>query len=337
MIRFIFVCMNAGMMKYVVFLMLMYACSGDVSTGHDQTETDSLVSVSGAKSERILFNEERAFLHVKNQVDFGPRVPGTPAHKACHAYISEHMKKHADTVYLQYGTAKTFDGKYIPVMNIIASINPNAVRRILLCAHWDTRPYADEDSKDKDKPIPGANDGASGVGVLMELAEVLSGIDMETGVDIVLFDAEDWGDPGGRVPDSYCLGSQYWGMNLHKVGYRADFGILLDMVGAPNATFGFEGYSLEKASRWLSMVWSAAAAAGYERYFKSVPRGYVTDDHFYVMKYTGIPTIDIIDYDPNTSSRFGKYWHTHSDNLNAIDKNTLKAVGQTVLNVIMDY
>jgi Zn-dependent M28 family amino/carboxypeptidase len=208
---------------------------------------------------------------------------------------------------------------------------------VLLCAHWDTRPFADQDIKDQDKPILGANDGASGVGVLLEIAAVLKKQPVEIGVDIVLFDAEDWGDNSGAVENSYCLGSQFWAKNPHVPSYKADFGILLDMVGAPNAVFGFEGYSLAEAQTYLSMVWSSANNAGYSGYFKNFERGYVTDDHVYVMKHLKIPMIDIIDCDLNTSSHFGKYWHTHADNMNAIDKNTLKAVGQTLLDVISAY
>lgn len=329
--------MKAGLFFCALSLFVFYSCSGNGNAIIERHEADASADSTQSGQKQLVFDEEQAYMHISRQVELGPRVPGTASHKACHEYITGHLKKYADTVILQYGSAKTFDGKFIPVMNIIASFNPEASKRILLCAHWDTRPFADEDRNETDKPIPGANDGASGVGVLMSIAEALAQSDISTGVDLVLFDAEDWGDPEGRIPDSYCLGSQYWGKNLHKEGYRADFGILLDMVGAPNAVFAYEGYSLEKASQWLSLVWSAAASAGYGRYFKSVPRGYVTDDHYYVMKYTGIPTIDIIDYDPNTSSRFGKYWHTHSDNMDAIDKNTLKAVGQTLLNVIQAY
>jgi Zn-dependent M28 family amino/carboxypeptidase len=141
-------------------------------------------------------------------------------------------------------------------MNVIASFNPKASKRVLLCAHWDTRPFADQDVKDQDKPILGANDGASGVGILLEIANELKNQPVEIGLDIVLFDAEDWGDNSGKVEDSYCLGSQFWAKNPHVSNYKADFGILLDMVGAPNAVFGFEGYSLSEAQTYLSMVWS---------------------------------------------------------------------------------
>ncbi|MCC6818660.1 MAG: M28 family peptidase [Bacteroidia bacterium] len=247
------------------------------------------------------------------------------------------MVSKADSVYLQNGITKTYDGKFIPVNNIIASFNIKAEKRILLCAHWDTRPFADQDTKNRDKPILGANDGASGVGILMEIAAQLKKTPVDIGVDIIFFDAEDWGDNSGQVENSFCLGSQYWGNNLHVKGYKADFGILLDMVGAPNALFGFEGYSMSMAPNYLAKVWNAAAELGYGSYFKSFQRGYVTDDHFYVMKATKIPMIDIIDTDLSTDSHFGKYWHTHDDNMDAIDKATLRAVGHTLMYVVRNY
>ena len=317
-----------------VFLFLV-SCNNQTSNAGLDTEEDS-TQVSNPVIARI-FNQDSAYSHVLNQVNFGPRVPGTKTHKQCFDYLIKVLRPLADTLYLQYSSALTFDKKTIPVMNVIASFNSHASKRILLCAHWDTRPFADQDDVDKDKPILGANDGASGVGVLLEIAAELKKQPVGIGVDIVLFDAEDWGDNTGEIQDSYCLGSQYWAKNPHVPSYKADFGILLDMVGAPNAVFGFEGYSLAEAQNYLSMVWSSANNAGYSGYFKNFERGYVTDDHVYVMKHLKIPMIDIIDCDVNTASHFGKYWHTHNDNMDAIDKKTLKAVGQTLLNVLSSY
>jgi Zn-dependent M28 family amino/carboxypeptidase len=318
-----------------VLIVFSTSCNDKTSNANDtdNVDTSNFVTPSIAR----IFNEDSAYLQVLNQVNFGPRVPGTKTHKQCFDYFVKVLRPLADTLYLQYSSAVTFDKKTIPVMNVVASFNPQSSRRILLCAHWDTRPFADQDIKDKDKPILGANDGASGVGILLEIASVLKKQPVDIGVDIVLFDAEDWGDNSGKVEDSYCLGSQYWAKNPHTASYKADFGILLDMVGAPNAVFGFEGYSLAEAQTYLSMVWSSANSAGYSNYFKNFERGYVTDDHVYVMKNLKIPMIDIIDCDVNTASHFGKYWHTHNDNMDAIDKKTLKAVGQTLVNVLSAY
>jgi glutaminyl-peptide cyclotransferase len=320
-----------------VSFVFVFLASCNNQTSKTETVVGEDTAQVNAPVVRRVFNQDSAYTHVFNQVNFGPRVPGTKNHKQCFDYFIKVLRPLADTLYLQYSTALTYDKHTIPVMNIVASFNPKASKRVLLCAHWDTRPFADQDIKDQDKPILGANDGASGVGVLLEIAAVLNKQPVEIGVDIVLFDAEDWGDNSGAIENSYCLGSQFWAKNPHVPSYKADFGILLDMVGAPNAVFGFEGYSLAEAQTYLSMVWSSANNAGYSGYFKNFERGYVTDDHVYVMKHLRIPMIDIIDCDVNTSSHFGKYWHTHADNMNAIDKNTLKAVGQTLLDVISAY
>lgn len=314
----------------LAFSILLFSCSNqDNNTVENTIDTATL----DTKKVELIFNEDSAYAHVFNQVNFGPRVPGTKEHAACHAYIVKFLKSLADTVILQNATAITFDKKTIPIMNIIASFNPKASKRILLAAHWDTRPFADQDTKDQDKPILGANDGGSGVGVLMEIASVLKQNPLSIGIDIIFFDAEDW---GGKEEDSYCLGSQFWGKNPHIPNYKADFGILLDMVGASDALFGFETHSLNGASSYLSMVWAEADKAGYGNYFKNFPSLTVTDDHYYVMKHRQFPMIDIIHTDPKTQS-FGKFWHTHKDNMDAIDKRTLKAVGQTVVNVLSKY
>lgn len=321
---------------YIALSFLVFACNEKPSG--DQNQEKGQDTAQEVKSEKPAdFNADSAYAYVKAQVDLGPRYPGSKGWSACYKYLVTFMKSKADTVYLPVSTARTYDGKTIPVQNIIAVFNPKASKRVLLCAHWDTRPYADQDVVDKDKPILGANDGASGVGILMEMASQIKKDKPDYGIDIIFFDAEDWGDNSGMVENSFCLGSQDWGRNLHVKGYKADFGVLLDMVGAPNALFGFEGYSLNMAQNYLAKVWNAAYNLGYGNYFKSFQRGAVTDDHFYVMKATNIPMIDIIDTDPSTDSHFGKYWHTHGDNMEAIDKKTLMAVGHTLMSVIRNY
>jgi Zn-dependent M28 family amino/carboxypeptidase len=320
--------------SFFFFLFFLLAC-GNSDTQREDDAQDT--TVNNYTPVNRFFNSDSAYHFVEKQVGFGPRVPGTKEHLECFDFLLSKLKTYSDTVYVQRASAMTFDKKNIPIFNLIGTFNPDAKKRVLLCAHWDTRPFADQDTANKDKPILGANDGASGVAVLLEIANQLKQQPLEYGIDIVLFDAEDWGDNSGAAEDSYCLGSQYWGKNPHVKNYKANFGILLDMVGAPNANFGFEGYSLAKAQPYVSMVWNKAAELGFGRYFKNFQRGYITDDHYYIMKHTGIPTIDIIDYDGSTRSNFGKYWHTHSDNMDAIDKNTLKAVGQTILGVLESY
>jgi glutaminyl-peptide cyclotransferase len=284
------------------------------------------------------FSEDSAFQYIKAQVDFGPRVPNTEGHERTLAYLQNFFAKHADRVISQEAVLKAFDGTELNATNIIASFNPENSERILLCAHWDTRPFADQGTDDIYKPILGANDGASGVGVLMEVARLLQLNKVAIGVDIILFDAEDYGQPAfsedNYVPDSYCLGSQYWAKNPHVENYTAEFGILLDMVGGPNASFSHEGTSIYYANNYLHKVWSLAHALGYNDYFSYLQTSPITDDHLYVNKIAKIPTIDIIQYDKTTESGFAWYWHTHDDNLESIDKKTLKAVGQTLIQTI---
>lgn len=285
------------------------------------------------------FNSDSAYYFIEKQVAFGPRVPNTKEHAACADWLKNKLSSfNGWEVQIQEFKARAFDDKILNGKNIIASYNKNASKRILLFAHWDTRPFADQDSIDKNKPIPGANDGGSGVGVLLEIGRQISLNPINIGVDIILFDAEDYGQPDGtmipRKPDTYCLGSQYWAKNPHLPGYRAYYGILLDMVGAKDATFTMEATSMYYASNVVEKIWAVAHKLGYGNYFLYKRTDGITDDHYYVNTIANIPSIDIIQHDPETRSNFGKYWHTHDDNMDVIDRNTLKAVGQTLLQVL---
>ncbi len=278
------------------------------------------------------FNADSAYSFVKAQVDFGPRIPGTPAHAKCAEYLVAKLKSYGFEVIVQTGTIPTFDKKQFTLKNIIASYKPDLQSRVMLCSHWDSRPWADADKKDPDKPFDSANDGPSGVGVALEVAHQVSIKHPNAGVDIFFFDLEDYGEPGGDN-DSWCLGSQYWAKNIHKPNYYANFGVLLDMVGGPNAYFPKEAKSVEYASTAVDKVWKAANDIGYGNYFAPQTKDFVgIDDHIIVNK-AGVPCIDIIEYN-QASGGFGDYHHTHKDNMSIIDKNTLKAVGQTLLEVI---
>lgn len=281
------------------------------------------------------FIADSAYAFIKTQCDFGPRVPNSKGHIACGDYLIEKMTSWADTVIVQKGVVTAYDGTRLNFRNIVATFNPQNKNRILLFAHWDTRPWADKDDKDKDKPIIGADDGASGVGVLMEVARLLKLNKIELGIDIIFFDAEDYGKEGGgsEAEDTYALGTQYWTKNLHVPGYTANYGILLDMVGAKNAQFRYEGLSYERASNVVLNVWNTAESLGYSNYFLRQDGGWVTDDHVYVNEM-GIPAIDIINSDLSSRNGFAKHWHTHADNMDVIDKNTLRAVGQTLMSVL---
>lgn len=278
------------------------------------------------------FNADAAYENIAKQVAFGPRIPKTQAHINCGNWLHEQLIASCDTVYIQETTVIAGNKLELPCKNIIGSINPNAKRRILFLSHWDTRPWADQENPPSDQPIDGADDGASGVGVLLELAKVLkaNNFNKDIGIDILFVDVEDygkseWGD------NSYALGAQFWARNPHLPNYTAEAGILLDMVGAKNAIFPQEGFSKRYASYVLKQVWKAAGEAGYTSFFSYQEGGFITDDHVPVNEIRKIPTIDIINLPQGSRTGFGTHWHTLNDNMDIIDKNTLKAVGQTLL------
>ena len=285
------------------------------------------------------FNADSAYNYVKKQLDFGPRVPGSVAHKQCAEWFVDFFSDKADTVYVQDFRTRLYDGRGIDGKNIIAAFNPEAKKRILLAAHWDSRPFADHDP-DKNNwntPIDGANDGASGVGVLMEIARILNDNPVNIGVDIILFDLEDYGAPyflNLMTNDDWALGSQYWAKNPHIYNYRAYFGILLDMVGASNAKFPKEYYSQQFAPALSNDVWKIARELGYDEYFTNELGHPINDDHIYVNAIARIPMIDIIHLENNSESSFYPYWHTVKDNIEQIDPKTLGMVGDVVVNVL---
>jgi len=295
------------------------------------------------------FSGDFAYNYTQAQLDFGTREMNSKGHEACAKYLIEEIKKFADTVYIQKFDVKGFDGVNLKCTNIIASINPKATNRILLSSHWDSRPWADQDTKDRNKPILSACDGASGVGTLMEIARAIKSSPLKNiGVDLFFNDAEDRGyssslddiiKPGTYDSEgSWCLGSQHWSVNPHLPGYRADFGILLDMAAAKGAVFAREGNSSFNAGWVQDKVWANANTLGYSNLFSNETIAGITDDHVYINQVAKIPTIDIIHYDPNsTSGTFGSYWHTHADDMSVIDKTTLNAVGRTLLYTIYQY
>lgn len=286
------------------------------------------------------FNADSAYFYIQSQVDFGPRVPNTDAHELCAIYLENKLKTFGADVIVQHGMVKAFDGSNLFIKNIIGQFNPEKKNRVLLFAHWDSRPFADhsENPDVRDFPISGANDGASGVGVLLEIARNFYKNKPTIGVDIIFFDAEDYGSPDHKnlplIPDSWCLGSQYWAKNKHVENYYARYGILLDMVGAKNAIFTREGYSMQYASWLTDKIWGTGTKLGFSNYFDYTKTNPIIDDHVYVNRLADIPSIDILQYDPTTQTHFGSYWHTENDNMNIIDKSTLKAVGQTVMHVV---
>ena len=287
------------------------------------------------------FNADSAYGYVKTQVDFGPRVCNSVAHEKCAEFLIKKLKQFCPDVIVQKGQVKAFNGSMLNFKNLIASYNPGTNNRIFLCSHWDSRPFADHDPdvKKHTTPIDGANDGASGVGILLEIARQLSISKPAIGVDIIFLDAEDYGPPDDLqrkedTGDWWGLGSQFWAKTPHKANYFAKYGILLDMVGAPNATFLQEEGSMKYAPSVVRNVWNIAQKLGYSDYFPYEKAGGITDDHYYINQILNIPTIDLIHLDRNSKTGFYRTWHTTGDNLNSIDKTTLDVVGKTLMAVI---
>ncbi len=288
------------------------------------------------------FNADSAYAFTKTQCDFGPRAMNSDGHEKCLKWIERKFKEYGCEVTLQKADLKGWDGTILHSTNIVARHNPQATTRILICAHWDSRPWADNDpdSLNWHKPIIAANDAASGVAVMLELARLLNGSGEKPalGVDFVCFDAEDYGVPQWSDTQddgsSFALGAQYWAENIPH-GYAPRYGILLDMVGGQGAQFYREGMSTQYAPSIVKKVWRAARQAGYGSFFPNSDGGMITDDHLPVNQTAKIPCIDIIPYYPDCQqSSFGPTWHTIADNIDNIDKNVLKAVGQTMIQVI---
>jgi glutaminyl-peptide cyclotransferase len=293
------------------------------------------------------FSADSAYNFTEKIVGMSPRIVGTEGAKNVKTYIIAQFKKYGADIIEQPFSVKTFDGKTHAATNIIARCNVQATKRVLLSAHWDSRPFADSreetDPAHRNKPILGAEDSGSAVAMLIEMARQLQATPLNNvGVDIVLFDAEDYGDTSKTRPTTqaqldaqnltWALGSQHWSANPHVAGYTAAYGINLDMAGSTNARFPKELYSVNHASSVVEKVWRVGRFHGFGNYFlDETATSELTDDHVYVNKLAKIPMIDIINWSENG---FGKYWHTHNDNMSAIDKATLKAVGQTVLSVL---
>ena len=325
--------MNYKYFLFAIVLSFLSACSF-ASHSEKTKQDDTIVRVVPT------FNPDSAYQYVKAQCDFGPRVPGTEAHTACLQYFVEQFSRFgADTVIVQEGESMIYDGTKMPIRNVVVSYGLGKPNRVMICAHWDSRPFADNDINpdNRRKAIIGANDGASGVGVMMELARQLGQKNAAIGVDLILFDLEDWGAPDweqSKLSDGgWALGSKYWASRPHIPGYQAQFAILLDMVGAQGAQFYREYFSDQYASWVVDRVWNKAADLGLGHVFVNQRGGGVTDDHINVNR-AGIPCIDIIQFQTDTETGFGDYWHTHNDDMRNIDPLTLDAVGRVLMEII---
>lgn len=328
-------------MRYIIFYLFATLL---LSCGNSKTATN--VNDEAAVAVGPEFSADSAYAYCKAQCDFGPRTMNSEAHERCGEWIVAKFRQFGLAVVEQKATLKGYDGTPLKATNIIASYTPKqsteGLPRILVCAHWDSRPWADNDpdSANWRKPVVAANDGASGVAVILELARLVSQADsLSVGIDFVCFDAEDWGVPqwsdANDSGDSWALGAQHWAANPHTKDYSARFGVLLDMVGGSGAKFFREGMSLHYAPEIVEKVWNAARVVGYSSLFPNSQGGMVTDDHIPVNDKLGIPTIDVIPYyESCPQSSFGPTWHTVGDTMENIDPNTLKAVGQTMVQVL---
>ncbi|MBR9922028.1 MAG: M28 family peptidase [Bacteroidetes bacterium] len=326
-----------GLFFLAAIMLMSISCGDDTQDNPDTPPTPPEEPVVQKTYKVPAFNKDSAYAFVVKQIEFGPRVPGTEAHTQCRDWMVSKFKSYGLDVIEQSWTAEKYDGTKMPATNIIAQYNPNAKRRIVLSAHWDSRAVADSplSTERQAEAIDGADDGASGVGVLIELARVLQANPIETfGVDIVLFDVEDQGQSGGSDPKTWGLGSQYWSNNLHKAGYSPLYGILLDMVGSDTPRFTKDQVSMTYAPQVMNKIWRLAGTMGHGNLFVNIPTGIIFDDHYFVNTIAEIPMIDIINKPAGSETGFGDYWHTHNDNIDIISKRTLGIVGQVMAAVV---
>ena len=294
-----------------------------------------------ALAQAPVFEADSAMAYVCAQCDFGPRVPGTAAHKACGDWIAAQFKAIGAEVVEQRTVLTGYDGQPLPCRNIGASLNPDQTDRVLFTAHWDSRAWADNDPDEANhrRPVLAANDGASGVAVMIEMARQIQQQGLRFGVDFVCFDVEDQGTPQWAEQEDeeesfWCLGSRYWSEQALATGYTARYAVNLDMVGGRDTHFRMEAFSRNYAQPLVDMVWHLAEQLGYGETFVLRDGGYVTDDHVHVNRIAHIPAIDIISHSNDRRSSFGPTWHTISDTPDEIDPAVMKAVGQTLLQLL---
>lgn len=326
-------------------LFVAISCGGRKSTTAVVVPTASVAPTvtksTAPTSTAVEFCADSAFSFIKRQTGFGPRVPNTEAHFKCSVWLASKLNSLGAQTCIQGFETETFDKTKLQCYNIIGSYNPDSPTRVILCSHWDSRPWADNDSDpaNRKKPVDAANDGASGVAVILEIARQLQKKAPAVGVDCIFLDAEDWGPgpdfKGNHLETYWGLGTQHWARNPHKQGYRARYAILLDMVGGKGAQFAREKYSVMYGKQVVDKVWNTAASLGYSSLFKQSDGSYITDDHYFINTIAKIPAIDIVPYLPQCKeSIFGPTWHTTHDNIDNIDRNVLEAVGKTLLTVI---
>lgn len=313
------------MLRVLTAALLLFAACGDGRDANGAQVASLRLDTTGVPA----FSAEAAYALLQRQVEFGPRVPGTAGHAAQLAWMTAFLRERADTVAVQRFTHETADGTALELSNVFARFRPDATARVLLVAHWDTRPRGDmeSDSRKRELPIPGANDGASGTAVLLELANVLSRHSPPIGVDLLFVDGEDFG-PGGE--DMY-LGAKHFAAHPPP-SYRPLYGILVDMVADRSPVFFMEGNSRDMAPEVVERVWRVAEQIGLGHIFVRSPGGYITDDHVHLNR-AGFRTIDIIDFDFGPGNAF---WHTHQDTLENTSPAGPGAVGTVITTLIFN-
>ncbi len=328
----------ARLTPFLILMLLWAGCQSDSSTsGPPPSHAAATTKAPPAPA----FSASEAYLLLDTFLQAGPRVPGTTAHQQALAFIENHLRPFASTLTIQKGTARRFDGRPLPVHNVIAEFKGKSPRALLLMAHWDSRFVADQDSTDRNKPILGADDGGSGPAVLLALARILHQHTPPITIRMIFFDTEDQGAPAWMTnppPHSYCLGSQLWAKSHRPDQYFADYGILLDMVGGRQAHFLKEKWSEKFTPTQVSQIWALAQSMGYSPPFIPIATDPVMDDHYYVATIAGIPSLDIINYDHRRQPHpFPWYWHTHHDRIDIIDTATLDAVGELLTTLIYTH
>ncbi|MEO6067243.1 MAG: M28 family peptidase [Gemmatimonadota bacterium] len=271
------------------------------------------------------FDGARAFEYARAQLAFGPRIPGTAGHERMGAWLDSTLRTQADTVFVQTWEHTALDGKKLPLRNFLARFNPAAEHRVLFFAHWDTRPRSDgPSSTDSTAPVPGANDGASGVAVLLAMADVLHAKAPKVGVDLLFVDGEDYGDFDAPGRPDVLIGARWYAD--HPVPPTPKYAVLLDMVGDRTLQLRQEGYSLSAAPQVVAKIWDAAARLGHASIFIPEAGGQIVDDHVEFHR-VGIPAVDVIDLDY-------PWWHTKDDTLDKISVESLQIVGDVMVLVI---
>ncbi len=314
--------LHVSLLLFTLLILLLAGCKPETTK---TKQADIQVKVPS-------FNADSAYAYVAKQVSFGPRFVNSDGHKKCREWLVQKLSDFNFQVIEQDFTAKAYTGEDLNGTNIIGRYNEHIEERVLLAAHWDTRHIADKDSVNTQNPILGADDGASGVGVILEISRQIQMNPIPMGLDVIFFDAEDYGSDNSGEKYTWGLGSQHWASNIHEDNYTVKYGILLDMVGSKGATFYKEEVSRTIAPDVTDAIWKLAQRMGKQDYFRPQPSPGITDDHLFVYEGAKIPMVDIVNM--TSDGQFGDYHHRHTDNMDIIDKTTLGVVGQVVLAVV---